>query len=87
MKSYELCCLLTIDYLRYEKLWMMLTVDCLYYEKIVDLLVLYAMKILIDVMDTRSIIGSCHEMLMELECIFMLCIMPHNISYVICHVM
>ena len=60
-----------IDWLRYEKLWMMLTVDCLCYEKVVDLLVLYVMKMLIDVMDTRSIIESCHEMLMELECIFM----------------
>ena len=71
MKSYGLCCLLTIDCLRYEKLWMMLTVDCLWYEKIVDLLVLYTMKILIDAMNTRSIIEPCHEMLMELDCIFM----------------
>ena len=36
--------LLTVDCLRYEKLWMMLIVDCLCYEKMVDLLVLYVMK-------------------------------------------
>ena len=78
---------MTIDSLRYEKLWMMLTVDCLCYEKIVDLLVLYVMKMLIDAMDTRSILESCHEMLMELECIFTLCNMPYNVSYVIRHVM
>ena len=70
---YGLC-----DCLRYERLWIMLTVDCLCYEKLVDLLVLYAMKMLIDAMYTRSIIESCHEMLMKLECTFM---------YVICHVM
>ena len=57
---------------------MMLTVECLCYEKIIDLLVLYAMKMLIE---------SCHEMLMELECTFMLCNMSHNVSYVICHAM
>ena len=52
----KLWIMLTIDFLRYEKVWMMLTVDCLCYEKIVDLLELYAMKMLIDVMDTHSTI-------------------------------
>ena len=65
----------------------MLTIDYVCYEKIVDLLGLYAMKRMIDAMDTRSIIESCHEMLMELKCIFMLCNMSCNVSYVICHVM
>ena len=51
------------------------------------MLVLYAMKMLIDAMDTRSIIESCHEILMELKCIFMLCKMPCNVSYVTYHVM
>ena len=50
-----------------------------------DMLVIYAMK-MIDVMDTRSIIESCHEMLMEMECIFMLCNMSCNVSDVTCHV-
>ena len=61
-------------------------VDCLCCEKIVYLLVLYAMKMLINAMDTRSIIESCHEMLMEMECIFMLCNMSCNVSDVTCHV-
>ena len=52
-----------------------------------EMLVLYAMNMLIDVMDTRSIIESCHEMFLELECIFMLCNMSCNVSYVTCHVM
>ena len=43
-----------------------------------DMLVIYAMKMLIDVMDTRSIIESCHEMFMQLGFIFL--------YYVICHV-
>ena len=48
-----------------------------------DMLVIYAMKMLIDAMDTRSIIESCHEIFMQLECTFMLC----KISHVRCHVM
>ena len=52
-----------------------------------DMLVIYAMKMLIDAMDTRSIIESCHEMLMQLECTFMLCNMQCNVSHVRCHVM
>ena len=79
--------MLTVGCLCYEKSWMMLTIDCLCYEKIVDLLGLYVMKWMIDAMDTRSIIDSCHEMLMELECIFMLCNIPCNVGYVICHEM
>ena len=52
-----------------------------------DMLVIYAMKMLIDSMDTRSIIESCHEMLMQLECTFMLCNMPCDVSHVRCRVM
>ena len=62
-----------VDCLHHEKLCIMLTIDCLCYEKIVDLIVLYVRKMLIDVMDIRSIIESCHETLMELKCISMLC--------------
>ena len=61
---------------------MMLTVDYLCYENLVDLLVLYVMKMLTDTIDTRSIIESCHEMLMELECIFMLCNMSCEVRNV-----
>ena len=49
-----------------------------------EMLVLYAMNMLIDVIDTRRIIESCHEMFMQLEC---LCNMPCNVSHVRCHVM
>ena len=56
-------------------------------EVINDMLVIYAMKMLIDAMDTRSIIVSCHEMLMQLECTFMLCNMSCNVSHVRCYVM
>ena len=56
-------------------------------EVMIDMLVIYAMKMLIDAMYTRSILESCHEMLMELECIFMLCNMSCNVGDVICHVM
>ena len=52
-----------------------------------DMLVIYAMKMVIDAKYTRSILESCHEMLMELECIFMLCNMSGNVSHVTCHVM
>ena len=52
-----------------------------------EMFVIYAMKMLIDAMDTRSIIESCYEMSMQLECTFMLCNMPCNISQVRCHVM
>ena len=44
-----------------------------------DMLVMYAMKMLIDVMDTRSIIELCHELFMQLECTFMICNMPYNV--------
>ena len=40
-----------------------------------EMLVVYAMKMLFDAIDTRRIIESCYEMFMQLEC------------YVICHVM
>ena len=43
-----------------------------------DMLVIYAMKMLIDAMDTRSIIKSCHEMFMQLD------VLP---CYVICPIM
>ena len=52
-----------------------------------DMLVIYTMKMLIDVIDTRNIIESCHEMFMQLECTFMLCYMPCNVSHVRCHIM
>ena len=52
-----------------------------------DTLVIYAMKMLIDAMDTCSIIESCHEIFMQLECTFMLCNMSCNVSHVRCHVM
>ena len=52
-----------------------------------DMLVIYAMKMLIDAMDTRSIIESYHEMFMQLEYTFMLYNMPCNVSHVRCHVM
>ena len=77
--------MLIVDCLRYENLWMMLIVDCLCYERIVDLLGPYAMKRMIDALDTRSIIESCREMLIKLECIFILCNMPCKVGYVICH--
>ena len=56
-------------------------------EVMSDMLVMYAMKMLIDAMDTRRIIESCHEMFMQLECTFMLCNMSCNVSHVRCHVM
>ena len=65
-------------------------VDCclvMLCEVMNDMLVMYVMKMLIDVMYTRSIIESCHKMCMKLECIFMLCNLSCNVGYVICHVM
>ena len=53
---------------------LVLTVTCLCYV-MNEMLVLYAMNMLIDAIDTRRIIESCYEMFMQLEC------------YVICHVM
>ena len=58
-------------------------VDCWLFmlcEVINDMLVIYAMKMLIDAMYTRSILESCHKVLMELECIFILCNMPCNVG-------
>ena len=52
-----------------------------------DMLVIYGMKMLIDVMNTYSIIESCHEIFMQLECTFILCNMSCNVSHVRCHVM
>ena len=51
-------------------------------EVMIDMLVIYAMKMLIDAMYTRSIIESCHEMLMKLEYIFMLCNMSCDVRNV-----
>ena len=65
-------------------------VDCWLFmlcEVMNEMLVIYAMKMLIDAMDTRSIIESCHEMFMQLECTFMLCNMSYNVSHVRCPVM
>ena len=52
-----------------------------------EMLVIYVMKMLIDAMNTRRIIESCHEMFIQLECTFMLCNMPCNVGHVRCHVM
>ena len=57
-------------------------VDCclvMLCEVMNDMLVIYVMKMLIDAMYTCSIIESCHEMLIELGCIFMLCNMSCNV--------
>ena len=64
-------------------------VDCLFMlcEVMNEMFVIYAIKMLIDAMNTRSIIESCHEMFMQLKCTFMLCNMPFNVSQVRCHVM
>ena len=52
-----------------------------------EMLVLYAMNMLIDAIDTRRIIESCYEMFMQLECTFMLCSMLCNVGHVRRHVM
>ena len=46
----------------------------------VDILVLYAMKVMNVVMYTRIVMELCYEMLMEIECIFILRNMPCNVS-------
>ena len=53
----------------------------------VDLLVVYVMKVMNVAMCTRCMMELHYEMRMELEHIFMLCIMSYNVSYVICHIM
>ena len=48
----------------------------------VDLLVLYVMKVMNVDMCTRSMMKLCYEMLMELERIFMFCNMSCNVRNV-----
>ena len=91
MKSYGLCWRLTVYTMKsYGWCWLFMlwkdswSASIICHENVgskFNCLVVLNMQI------WRSIIESCHEMLMELECIFMLCNMSRNVSYVICHVM